>query len=238
MSANIKILIADDDVYIGDMVAAALTKQGYEPVRAYSGTEALLVLEGTKPDVILLDLMLPGLNGEEIIKRIKDIPVIVVSAKVGIDDKVTMLTQGAADYMTKPFELRELLARIEVQLRLAGRMGSADGENAGSKENKENNRNDMLTCGVLALNPASHEVTAREKCVHLTRTEYAILKLLMINSGQAVAKSVILNRISDDTPDCTEASLKQHISNLRRKLKDTCGDECIEAVWGIGFRLK
>lgn len=238
MSANIKILIVDDDVYIGDMVAAALTKQGYEPVRAYSGTEALLVLEGTKPDVILLDLMLPGLNGEELIKRIKDIPVIVVSAKVGIDDKVTMLTQGAADYMTKPFELRELLARIEVQLRLAGRMGSADGENAGSKENKENNRNDMLTCGVLALNPASHEVTAGEKCVHLTRTEYAILKLLMINSGQAVAKSVILNRISDDTPDCTEASLKQHISNLRRKLKDTCGDECIEAVWGIGFRLK
>ena len=97
----IKILIVDDDVYIGDMVAAALTKQGYEPVRAYSGTEALLVLESTKPDVILLDLMLPGLNGEELIKRIKDIPVIVVSAKVGIDDKVTMLTQGAADYITK-----------------------------------------------------------------------------------------------------------------------------------------
>lgn len=247
MSANIKILIVDDDVYIGDMVAAALTKQGYEPVRAYSGTEALLVLEGTKPDVILLDLMLPGLNGEELIKRIKDIPVIVVSAKVGIDDKVTMLTQGAADYITKPFELRELLARIEVQLRLAGRRCKAAGENAGSKGNNENNRNDknvrnnrndMLTCGVLALNPASHEVTAGEKCVHLTRTEYAILKLLMINSGQAVAKSVILNRISDDTPDCTEASLKQHISNLRRKLKDTCGDECVEAVWGIGFKLK
>ena len=98
MSANIKILIVDDDVYIGDMVAAALTKQGYEPVRAYSGTEALLVLESTKPDVILLDLMLPGLNGEELINRIKDIPVIVVSAKVGIDDKVTMLTQGAVSY--------------------------------------------------------------------------------------------------------------------------------------------
>ena len=96
----------------------------------------------------------------------------------------------------------------------------------------------MLTCGVLALNPASHEVMAGGKCVHLTRTEYAILKLLMINSGQSVAKSVILDRISDDTPDCTEASLKQHISNLRRKLKDTCGDECVEAVWGIGFRLK
>ena len=93
MSANIKILIVDDDVYIGDMVAEALLRQGYEPVRAYSGTEALLVLRNTKNDVILLDLMLPGLNGEELIKKIKDIPVIVVSAKVGIDDKVAMRTE-------------------------------------------------------------------------------------------------------------------------------------------------
>lgn len=225
---NTKILIVDDDVYIGDMVAAALVKQGYEPMRAYSGTEALLVLENTKPDVILLDLMLPGLNGEELIKRIKDIPVIVVSAKVGIDDKVAMLTEGAADYITKPFELRELLARIEVQLRLAGRAGRTAGDNAAR---------DILTCDVIALNPTSHEVTAGGKHVHLTRTEYAILKLLMINSGQAVAKSVILDRISEDTPDCTEASLKQHISNLRKKLKDACGEECIESVWGIGFKI-
>ena len=115
MNTDVKILIVDDDVYIGDMVASALVKQGYETVRAYSGTEALLVLENMKPDVILLDLMLPGLNGEELIKRIKGIPVIVVSAKVGIDDKVAMLTEGAADYITKPFELRELLARVEVQ---------------------------------------------------------------------------------------------------------------------------
>lgn len=230
MNADIKILIVDDDVYIGDMVAKALIKQGYEPVRAYSGTEALLVLENVKPDVILLDLMLPGLNGEELIKKIKDIPVIVVSAKVGIDDKVAMLTEGAVDYITKPFELRELLARVKVQLRLAGRLA---GRAAGAK-----NKNDLLTCGVLAINSTSHEVKAGGNSVHLTRTEYAILKLLMINSGHAVAKSVILDRISDDTPDCTEASLKQHISNLRKKLKDACGKECIESVWGIGFILK
>jgi len=229
MNTDVKILIVDDDVYIGDMVASALVKQGYETVRAYSGTEALLVLENMKPDVILLDLMLPGLNGEELIKRIKGIPVIVVSAKVGIDDKVAMLTEGAADYITKPFELRELLARVEVQLRLAGRAGRT----VGAKNEK-----DLLTCGVLTINSTSHEVTAGGKHVHLTRTEYAILKLLMINSGQAVAKSVILDRISEDTPDCTEASLKQHISNLRRKLKDACGEECIESVWGIGFILK
>lgn len=229
MNTDVKILIVDDDVYIGDMVASALVKQGYETVRAYSGTEALLVLENMKPDVILLDLMLPGLNGEELIKRIKGIPVIVVSAKVGIDDKVAMLTEGAADYITKPFELRELLARVEVQLRLAGMAGRTSGDSAAR---------DILTCNVLALNPTSHEVTAGGNSVHLTRTEYAILKLLMINSGQAVAKSVILDRISEDTPDCTEASLKQHISNLRRKLKDACGEECIESVWGIGFILK
>lgn len=229
MNTDVKILIVDDDVYIGDMVASALVKQDYETVRAYSGTEALLVLENMKPDVILLDLMLPGLNGEELIKRIKGIPVIVVSAKVGIDDKVAMLTEGAADYITKPFELRELLARVEVQLRLAGRAGRT----VGAKNEK-----DLLTCGVLTINSTSHEVTAGGKHVHLTRTEYAILKLLMINSGQAVAKSVILDRISEDTPDCTEASLKQHISNLRRKLKDACGEECIESVCGIGFILK
>lgn len=229
MDKSIKILIVDDDVYIGDMVAAALIKQGYEPVRAYSGTEALLVLENVKPDVILLDLMLPGLCGEELIKKIKDIPVIVVSAKVGIDDKVAMLTEGAADYITKPFEIRELLARIEVQLRLSGVSG---------KTVEMKHRKDVLTWDVLVLNPISHEVTAGGNSVHLTRTEYAILKLLMINSGQAVAKSVILDRISEDTPDCTEASLKQHISNLRKKLKDACGKECIESVWGIGFILQ
>lgn len=128
MNTDVKILIVDDDVYIGDMVSSALVKQGYETVRAYSGTEALLVLENMKPDVILLDLMLPGLNGEELIKRIKGIPVIVVSAKVGIDDKVAMLTEGAADYITKPFELRELLARVEVQLRLAGRAAGLSGQ--------------------------------------------------------------------------------------------------------------
>lgn len=229
MNENIKILIVDDDVYIGDMVAEALVRHGYEPVRAYSGTEALLVLENTKPDVILLDLMLPGLDGEALIKKIKDIPVIVVSAKVGIDDKVTMLTEGASDYITKPFEIRELLARIEVQLRLSGVSGKA----VEMKHGK-----DVLTWDVLVLNPISHEVTAGGNSVHLTRTEYAILKLLMINSGQAVAKSVILDRICEDTPDCTEASLKQHISNLRKKLKDACGKECIESVWGIGFILQ
>ena len=111
------ILIVDDDVYIGDMLEEFLTKENYAVGRAYSGTEALLYLSSRRPDLILLDLMLPGLSGEELLPLIKDIPVIIVSAKAEVSDKVDLLLGGAADYITKPFDTSELLARITVQLR-------------------------------------------------------------------------------------------------------------------------
>ncbi len=100
------ILIIDDDIYIGNMLEEALTKEGYGISRAYSGTEALLVLSRFKPDLVLLDLMLPGLNGEEVLPQIKGIPVIILSAKVDIDNKVDLLLGGAADYVTKPFNTK------------------------------------------------------------------------------------------------------------------------------------
>ena len=112
-----KILIVEDDIYIGNMVEEALRKKGYGVSRAYSGTEALLVLKSSVPDLILLDLMLPGLSGEALLPKIKSIPVIVLSAKTDITGKVELLSGGAVDYITKPFDIRELLARIEVQLR-------------------------------------------------------------------------------------------------------------------------
>ena len=112
-----KILIVDDDVHIGNMLQELLIRQGYGVARAYSGTEALYVLKISSPDLVLLDLMLPGLNGEDVLPLIKDIPVIVVSAKTGTENKVDLLMQGAADYVTKPFDTQELLARIHVQLR-------------------------------------------------------------------------------------------------------------------------
>ena len=168
-----KIFIIDDDVYIGDMLEEALQKAGYEVSRAYSGTEALLLLEKEMPDLVLLDLMLPGLSGEEVLSKIREIP--------------------------------------------------------GNKE--------KLRVGNLVLDYLSHEVSVSNKKVRLTKTEFAILKLLMQNPGQAMAKTVILDRISDDTLDCTESSLKQHISNLRRKLGEEEKKEYIESVWGIGFRL-
>ena len=217
-----KILIIDDDVYIGDMLEEILTKEGYAVARAYSGTEALLCISGEKPDLVLLDLMLPGLKGEEVLPRIKGIPVIVVSARTGIEDKVDLLMGGAADYVTKPFDTKELLARIAVQFRKA----------SGAGENK------VLTFGELSLHMDTHEAEIDGKEIRLTRTEFAILKLLMMNPAQVITKSLLLERISEDTPDCTENSLKMHISNLRKKLRDIGEKEYIASVWGIGFQMK
>lgn len=216
------ILIIDDDEAIGDLEQEVLTRAGYRTLRAYAGTEALLLLKEQQPDLILLDLMLPGLSGEAILPQLAGIPVIVVSAKAAVADKVSLLLGGAADYLTKPFDTKELLARVAVRLR--ERQGAPLGA--------------VYTCGPLRLDTASHAVTADGAPVALTRTEYAILKLLLQNPGQVLARSVLLDRISADTPDCTERSLRQHISNLRRKLASQIGRDCIEAVWGIGFRLK
>ena len=215
------ILIIDDDQPIGDMLSEALAREGYRVSRAYSGTEALLVLPQARPDLVLLDLMLPGLSGEELLPRIKGIPVIVVSAKVDVQDKVDLLLGGAVDYVTKPFEIRELLARIAVRLRQAPAPDAA-----------------RFTFGPLELDADTRVASVRGAEARLTRTECAILKLLMLNPTQVITKSTILDRISLDTPDCTESSLKMHVSNLRKKLRELDGNDYIEAVWGIGFKLR
>ena len=215
------ILIIDDDEHIGNLLEETLTNEGYRVSRAYSGTEALLVLAQAKPDLVLLDLMLPGLNGEEVLPQIKGIPVIVVSAKADIDNKVALLLGGAADYMTKPFHTKELLARIAVQLR---RSEASGGET-------------VLAFDDMTLDTATRIVHVGTNEVKLTRTEFAILKTLMQSPAQVIPKSTLLDRISQDTPDCTDSSLKTHISHLRKKLRETGGKDYIEAVWGIGFRL-
>ena len=213
------IAVIDDDVYIGDMLAEVLTKEDYRVLRAYSGTEALMLLSQNKPDLILLDLMLPGLSGEEVLPHIKNIPVIIVSAKTDINNKVNLLLEGASDYITKPFEISELLARIVVQLHKASPANTA-----------------VVSSGDISLDTTSLEVRVKETPVKLTKTEYAILKLLIQNENKVLSKNSILDRISLDTPDCTESSLKIHVSNLRKKLRDVSGKDYIEAVWGIGFK--
>lgn len=215
------IAIIDDDVYIGDMLEELLRGEGYETIRAYSGTEALMLLSANKPDLVLLDLMLPGLSGEQLLPKINNLPVIIVSAKPDIDNKVELLLGGARDYITKPFDTKELLARVAVQLRNSASYNIGGDEAVGDIVLDFANRG-VLVCGVQ---------------VHLTPTEYAILKILIQNPNRVVSKSLILDRISQDTPDCTENSLKVHISNLHRKLRDAGNREFIESVWGIGFKL-
>lgn len=217
-----EILIIEDDTDISNLMVKALNNAGYRCTQAFSGTEALLVLSKSKPDLVLLDLSLPGLNGEDVLPQIKGIPVIVVSAKVDVDNKVDLLLGGAADYITKPFNTKELLARIAVQLRNSAMVPTAS----------------TLTFNGIALNTATHIVTISETEIKLTRTEYAILKLLMQNPSQVITKTQLLERISEDTPDCTENSLKTHISHLRSKLREVRGKDYIEAVWGIGFKMK
>lgn len=179
-------------------------------------------LPGGRPDLVLLDLMLPGLNGEEVLQAVRDIPVIVVSARAEMEDKVSLLMGGAADYVTKPFDMPELLARIAVQFRKTTVI----------------DKNILLKADDIVMNTEAHSVAVKDEAVKLTRTEYAILRLLLQNQEQVIAKSVILDRISEDTPDCMESSLKVHISNLRRKLREAGGKDYIESVWGIGFKIK
>lgn len=215
-----RILVVDDDIHISNLLTEVLTREGYTVDKAFSGTEALLVLSGNKPDLILLDLMLPGLCGEELLPKIKDIPVIVVSAKTDVTDKVGLLLGGAVDYVTKPFNTNELLARIAVQLR------------------KRNTDDRILNYRNITLYPDKLTVMLDETEIRLTRTECAILKLLMQNPDMPIGKTTILDSISYDTPDCTERSLKQHISNIRHKLQAVDGNDYIEAVYGIGFKMK
>lgn len=214
------ILVVEDDIDIHNLIKNILEKNKYIVFDAYSGTEALMILEKRKIDLILLDLMLPGISGEEIIKHITNIPIIVISAKISTEDKVNTLLSGANDYITKPFEANELLARIKVQLR--------------STKNLECNE---LKYKNMVLNEDNHTLFIDDKKINLTKTEYAILKQLLSHPKQVVSKSKLLELISNDTLDCDENSLKVHISNIRRKMKAVSSNEYIESVWGIGFKM-
>lgn len=214
-----KILIVEDDITIHDLISEILKNEQYSILNAYSGTEALMITEKEKLDLILLDLMLPGLDGEEIIKRVKGIPIIVISAKTAIEDKVKVLLDGANDYITKPFASEELLARIKVQLR------------------KNENINKELKYKELILNEEKQMMIVKNNAIHLTKTEFAILKQLLLNPKQVVTKTKLLDSISSDMVYCDENSLKVHISNIRKKIKAVTDSDYIESVWGIGFKM-
>ncbi len=215
------ILVVEDDIDIHNIIKEILQKENYKIFDAYSGTEALMILEKENINLILLDLMLPGLSGEEIIKSEKSIPIIVISAKTAIEDKVNVLLEGANDYITKPFKAEELLARVKVQLRIA------------VNENKQN----QLKFEDMILEQDGKTLYIKNQKIYLTKTEYAILKQLLLNSNRVVTKTKLLELISLDTMDCDENSIKVHISNLRKKIRQITDKEYIEAVWGIGYKL-
>lgn len=214
-----KILIIEDDINIHNLIKEMLVENNYDVIDAYSGTEAILILEQKSVDLILLDLMLPGLNGEEIIKKIKDIPIIVLSAKISNEDKINCLLNGANDYITKPFNTDELLARIKVQLRI------------NREENKE-----LVYKNIKLLNDG-RTLLFKDKKINLTKTEYAILKQLLKLSKQVISKNQLLELISNDTFDCDENSLKVHISNIKKKIRMYTNEEYIESVFGIGYKM-
>lgn len=215
-----KILLVEDNKEIHDLIKNALEKERYIVKNAYSGTEALIILEKENVDIILLDLMLPGINGEEIIKKIKSIPIIVISAKVSKEDKINSLLIGANDYITKPFDMDELLARVKVQLRI-----------------NNTSKNNDLKYKEMTLNDMTHTLILKDQKISLTKTEYNILQELLLEPNRVVTKSRLIELMSNDTLNFDENSLKVHISNIRKKIKQVTDKEYIESVWGIGFKI-
>lgn len=214
------ILIVEDDVSIHSLLKELLIRNAYNVVDAYSASEALLLLKDNNFDLIILDLMLPGGSGEDVIRNVKNSKIIVLSAKTSSDDKCNCLMLGANDYITKPFDNNELLARIKVQLR-----------------NKENFDGKVLKYKDLELLDDRRTLLIDKHKINLTKTEYAILKQLLLSPKQVIAKNKLLDLISADTEDCDEASLKVHISNIRKKMKNVSNKDYIESVWGIGFKM-
>lgn len=215
------IAVIEDNIITGDMISEILLEEGFQVIRAYSGTEALYLLTQRRPDLILLDLVLPGLDGEEVLEHVQGIPVIVLSSKTEVENKIALLNEGACDYITKPFHRKELIARILVHLRRAN-----------TSEDSA-----ILSVGDLTLDSLSLKLSTQLRCVRLTKTECTILKLLMTNSRYTVSKDFLLDRISFEIPDCTEKSLKQHVYNLRKKMTGLHSTVFIETVRSVGFKL-
>ncbi len=235
MARPVSVLIVEDDVDLSDIVAAYLRLHGYTCVQAYSGSEAALrclepAADTSAFDVIVCDLMLPGLSGEEFIAKLRTtshVPIIVTSAKAALTDKVGLLRMGADDYLVKPFELEELLARIEACLRRATTTDAHS--DCGSDE--------RLSFGRWTLLPASREFLVDGAPLRLTRTEFEIMELLVRHPGRVFTRSEIANAAHDDGRTPSNKTADAHIANIRAKLRQSGTDVYIDTVWGIGFRL-
>lgn len=223
-----RILIVEDDEDINKLLKKHLENAGYQVSCAYSGTEARLLLSMESCDLILLDLMIPGISGEELIQLIRkkdNTPILVISAKSTLEDKVKVLKNGADDYMTKPFEREEVIARVEAILRRS--KGALSASESGVLEFKN-----------LSLNETSREVFVKDKPINLTGSEFDILLFLLKHPEKVFTKEQLYQEIWQNNYYGEDNTINVHISNIRKKIKDYDEEESyIKTVWGIGFKM-
>ena len=224
---NVNILIVEDDADINRLLCAILEGAGYACRAAFSGSEALLWVEKYDYDLIVLDLMLPGVTGEELISRIrrgKTMPILVASAKVGVSDRVNVLKLGADDFIPKPFDNAEVLARVEAQLRRSRQFSVSTSE--------------VLSSGPLTLDLDSHAALLDGREISLTSREFDILALLMKNPRRAFSRAQIYESVWGEDFIGDDNTVNVHVSNLRSKLAKADPEHSyIKTVWGIGFKL-
>ena len=226
------LLIVEDDAENNQMIREYLESHGYQCTQAFSGSEAKLLFSMESFDLILLDLMLPGIPGEELVSLFSQkTPVIVLSAKSGLNSKVELLSDGAEDYICKPFALPELLVRIQVQLRRRSKNRSGNGDAEGSGGDI------VYSYKKWSLNPAAQELTADGRRIELTRHEFLILELLIRNPRRVFSKQMIYEYAWGEEYLAEDKTINVHISNIRGKLKESGTDAYIQTVWGMGFKL-
>lgn len=224
-----RVLIVEDDENINNLLREALTKHGLNCVQAFSGTEGLIVFKNDKFDLVLLDLMMPGMDGQTLTQRIREvsqIPIIIVSAKSNVDSKVDLLSSGADDFVGKPFDLKELIARVDVQLRHK----EADDANEADKVK-------VMEFKDLVLDCEKYSVTVKGNDIGLTRQEFKILELFLRYPGKVFSKREIYEYAWNDVYIGEDKTINVHISNIRTKIKKYSEDEYIDTIWGVGFRL-
>ncbi|MCR5049165.1 MAG: response regulator transcription factor [Saccharofermentans sp.] len=225
-----RVLIVEDDENINNLLREALTKHGLNCTQAFSGTEGLIVFKNDKFDLVLLDLMMPGMDGQTLTQRIREVskvPIIIVSAKSNVDSKVDLLTTGADDFIGKPFELKELIARVDVQLRHK--------EDEANQDDIEHAK--VMSFKDLILDGEKYQVTVKGEDIGLTRQEFRILELFLKYPGKVFSKREIYEYAWNDVYIGEDKTINVHISNIRTKIKKISEDEYIDTIWGVGFRL-
>lgn len=231
------ILIVEDDNDISAMLQELLQQNGYDTSQAYSGTEALFYIEKELPTALILDLMLPGMSGEDLLVKIKqehpEVAVIISSAKENTKTRIELLRAGADDYIVKPYDVDELLARLEAVLRRSSRGPQ------GVQRDGDNTESDVLQYKDICMERNGFRVTVSNTDIKLTKREYMILELLMTNPGKVFTKNNLYESVWNEEFLGEDNAVNVHISNLRQKLaKVNPSETYIETVWGIGFKMK